>query len=93
LAGTAAAEVELLGVDGPIAANVLAHLDLDEEPCDAPRLRVEQLHGRSPARIRDALQAFGYYEPTIEPVLLHTSATVFVTLAVTGANPTASSAG
>jgi translocation and assembly module TamA len=70
LAGTAAAEVELLGVEGPVAANVLAHLDLDEEPCDAPRLRVEQLHGRSPARIRDALQAFGYYEPTIEPTLL-----------------------
>jgi translocation and assembly module TamA len=70
MARTAAAEVELLGVDGPLAANVLAHLDLDEEPCDAPRLRIEQLHARSPARIRDALQAFGYYEPTIEPYLL-----------------------
>ena len=70
MAGTASAEVELLGVEGPLAANVLAHLDLDEEPCDAPRVRVEQLHNPSPARIRDALQAFGYYEPTIEPVLL-----------------------
>jgi len=69
LARTAAAEVELLGVDGPLAENVLAHLELDEEACDAPRLRVEQLHGRAPARIRDALQAFGYYEPTIDPVL------------------------
>ena len=59
-----------MGVEGPLAANVLAHMDLDEEPCDAPRMRVEQLHARSPERIRDALQAFGYYEPTIEPVLL-----------------------
>ncbi len=69
VASAAAADVEILGVEGAPATNVLAYLDLDEEPCDAPRLRVEQLHGRAPARIRDALQAFGYYEPTIEPEL------------------------
>ena len=57
------------GVEAPLAANVLAYLDLDEEPCDAPRWRVEQLYRGAPARIRDALQAFGYYEPTIEPEL------------------------
>jgi translocation and assembly module TamA len=70
VAGAAAAEVEILGVDGPVAANVLAYLDLDEEPCDAPRIKIEQLHGRAPARIRESLQAFGYYEPAIEPTLL-----------------------
>jgi translocation and assembly module TamA len=68
-AGTAAAAVELVGVEGPLAANVLAYLDLDDEPCEAPRLRVEQLHARAPARIRDSLQAFGHYEPTIAPEL------------------------
>ena len=69
VAGAAAADVEILGVEGALAANVLAYLDLDEEPCDAPRWRVEQLYGSAPARIRDSLQAFGYYEPTIEPEL------------------------
>ncbi len=70
VAGIAAAEVAILGVADAPAANVLAYLDLDEEPCDAPRARIEQLHSRAPARIRDSLQAFGYYEPTIEPTLI-----------------------
>ncbi|HXS78731.1 MAG TPA: autotransporter assembly complex family protein [Gammaproteobacteria bacterium] len=69
VADAAAADVEVLGVEGPLAANVLAYLDLDEEPCDAPRVRVEQLYGRAPPRIRDALQAFGHYEPTVTPEL------------------------
>jgi translocation and assembly module TamA len=65
----AAADVAITGVEGPVAANVLAYLDLDEEPCDAPRWRVEQLYRGAPARIRDALQAFGYYEPGVAPEL------------------------
>jgi translocation and assembly module TamA len=69
VAGVAAADVEIFGVEDRLAANALAYLDLDEEPCDAPRQRIEQLHGRAPARIRDSLQAFGYYEPTIEAAL------------------------
>jgi translocation and assembly module TamA len=67
--GTAVAEVAITGVDGAVAANVLAYLDLDNEPCEAPRWRVEQLYRGAPARMRDALQAFGYYEPRIEPEL------------------------
>ena len=69
MAGTAAGDVEVLGIEGPLATNVLAYLDLDEEPCDAPQWRVEQQYSRSRARIRDALQAFGYYEPTVTPEL------------------------
>ncbi len=69
VASAAAADVEILGVEGVPATNVLAYLDLDEEPCDAPRLRVEQLYGSAPVRIRDSLQAFGYYEPTIQSEL------------------------
>jgi translocation and assembly module TamA len=68
-ASAAAAEVELAGVEGAPAANVLAYLDLDGEPCDAPRWRVEQLYRASPSRVGEALQAFGYYEPRIEPEL------------------------
>jgi translocation and assembly module TamA len=59
------ATVELEGVEGALAANVLAFLDLDEEPCDTPRWRVEQLELKAPVRVREALQAFGYYEPRV----------------------------
>lgn len=69
-AGAVSAEVALTGVEGPIASNVLAYLDLDDEPCDAPSWRVEQLYRGAPGRIRDALQAFGYYEPEITPALV-----------------------
>jgi translocation and assembly module TamA len=68
-AATASADVNVTGVDGPVAANVLAYLDLDDEPCDAPRWRVEQQYRAAPARIRNALQAFGYYEPRVAPAL------------------------
>jgi translocation and assembly module TamA len=70
VAGAAAADVEVSGVADPaVAANVLAYLELDDEPCEAPRWRVEQLYRGSPARIRDALQAYGYYEPGVAPEL------------------------
>jgi translocation and assembly module TamA len=68
-AGAASADVALTGVDGPLAANVLAYLDLDDEPCDAPSWRVEQQYRAAPARVRDALQAFGYYEPSVSAML------------------------
>jgi translocation and assembly module TamA len=61
----AAAEVVLEGLDTQQSANVLAYLDFDDEACDAPGWRVEQLYQGAPTRIRDALQALGYYEPRI----------------------------
>jgi len=63
------ADVELSGVEGPAAANVLAFIDLDDEPCDAPHWRVEQLRSQTPARVRQALQVYGYYEPRIASTL------------------------
>ncbi len=68
-AAPAGAEVVLAGIDGALSANVLAHLSVDEEPCDVPRWRVEQQYQAAPARIREALQALGYYEPAITPQL------------------------
>lgn len=68
-AAPAAADVTLNGIDGPLAANVLAHLSIDEEPCDAPRWRIEQQQQAAPLRIREALEAFGYYSPKIEAKL------------------------
>jgi translocation and assembly module TamA len=61
----ASAEIELTGVDGALADNVRAYLTLDDEPCDAPQWRVEQQLRSAPARIREALQAYGYYAPTV----------------------------
>jgi len=61
--------VEITGLDPAQIANVRAHLDLDEEACDAPDWRVEQEYRASPDKIRTALEALGYYEPRIDPSL------------------------
>ena len=69
VASTASADVEILGAEDTVGANVRAYLELDDEPCDAPRWRVEQQYRDAEPRIREALQAFGYYDPTIESEL------------------------
>ena len=69
LAAPARALVEIRGVEGALAANVLAYLTVDQEPCEADPARIEQERAASPARIRQALEAFGYYEPRIESEL------------------------
>lgn len=65
IAGSVAADVEIAGIEGALADNVRAYLELDDEPCEAPRWRVEQQYGDAEARIREALEAFGYYDATI----------------------------
>jgi translocation and assembly module TamA len=57
--------VDITGLDPAQTANVRAHLDLDEETCDAPEWRVQQEYDASPEKIRTALEALGYYEPRI----------------------------
>ena len=82
LLGTGAAELNRLGYQHQVWQEVTGRLwtaagfgfgqtllDLDEEACDAPRSRIEQLYGRAPPRIRESLQAFGYYEPSVTPEL------------------------
>lgn len=69
MAGTAAADVEITGVDGMLAANAHAYLGLDDEACDAPRWRVEQQYRDAESRIRESLQAFGYYNAAVESEL------------------------
>lgn len=61
----AAADVQLVGVDGALAANVLAYLTLDQEPCDAPAWRIEQQYVAAPGRIKSALEALGYYATNV----------------------------
>jgi translocation and assembly module TamA len=65
----AAAEVVLEGVDDAQRSNILAHLRLDDEPCDAPEWRVRQAFRNAPESMEDALLALGYYTPAIEGAL------------------------
>lgn len=58
----ARAELEIVGVGETIASNVRAHVGLAGESCDAPAWRVERAYESSPRQIREALEAFGYYE-------------------------------
>jgi translocation and assembly module TamA len=62
---TALARVEIEGVRGALRDNVLAHLRLDDAPCDAPSWRVRRLSLQAEQQIRDALEAYGYYNPVI----------------------------
>ncbi len=67
--GVLAVTVE--GVDEPLRANVLVYLEINRfagKPApDETRLR--WLHGNAETQIREALQPFGYYEPTLESSL------------------------
>ena len=63
------AEVVLNGVEAPASDNVLAYIDLDEEPCDAPERRVRQLYQAARGDAMEALQALGYYAPRISTEL------------------------
>jgi translocation and assembly module TamA len=81
-AARAAATVEIAGVDGALADNVRTYLKLDEEPCDAPQWRVEQQYRAAPAQIRDALQAYGYYEPAVDMAMTRDDGCWHVTLTI-----------
>jgi translocation and assembly module TamA len=84
---SARATVEITGVDGEVAANVLAYLALDEEPCDADAARIEQQRVAAPERVRRALEAYGYYEPRIESSLTRSKDCWTVTFAVAPGEP------
>lgn len=62
VSGAARGELSIVGVGDTIASNVRAHVGLAGEPCDAPQWRVERAYQSAPAEIREALEAFGYYE-------------------------------
>lgn len=81
-AAPAAAEVRITGVEDWIATNVLAHLELDEQPCDVPLRRIELEMRRAPERVRTALEAFGYYAPRIAPRLEQTEDCWLVEVAI-----------
>jgi translocation and assembly module TamA len=63
------ADVTLEGVAGEIRANVLAHLRLDDEACDAAASRIEYRFDSAPREIRAALRPFGFYHAEIDGTL------------------------
>ena len=67
--GTLTVTVE--GVDGPLRDNVLALLELNRFAGQAApeEARLRWLHGNADTQIREALQPFGYFDPTIESSL------------------------
>ena len=87
VAARAGATVKIVGVDAALADNVRAYLRLDEEPCDAPQWRVEQQYRAAPAQIREALQAYGYYEPAIETAMMRNDGCWHVELSIGAGEP------
>lgn len=66
IAAGAAPEIVVTGVDDALRANVLAHLQIDNETCDAPSWRVRRLYREAEKEAQTALQAFGYYSARVE---------------------------
>jgi translocation and assembly module TamA len=65
----AAATVLIEGVEDDLLANVLAHVSIDDETCDAPDWRVRRVYKEADAEIATALEAFGHYSSEINKTL------------------------
>lgn len=63
------AELTIDGIDPPLARNVAAFVALSAEPCDAEFWRVQRRFRTVEAETREALEPFGYYQPTISKSL------------------------
>lgn len=62
----ALAKFDISGVDDKLEANIRAHATLSQEPCDAPRWRLQQLRRELRKQVVTALRAYGYYQPQIQ---------------------------
>jgi translocation and assembly module TamA len=58
---SATADVVIEGVSSEVRANVLAHMRLDDESCDAASERVRFRFNRAEAQIHEALEPYGFY--------------------------------
>ncbi len=57
---------EITGIDGELAANVLAHLSVTHKPCTISRAYLSVFEQRSQDEAIEALRALGYYAPEID---------------------------
>jgi translocation and assembly module TamA len=69
IARPAHAEVELSGVEGNIAANVLAYLSVDDFDCDTEERVMRREFNDAPEQIAEAVSVYGYYAPHIDSAL------------------------
>jgi translocation and assembly module TamA len=65
----ASATALIKGVEGNLLDNVLAHLSIDDETCDAPDWKVRRAYKDSDAEIATALEAYGHYASEIDKTL------------------------
>jgi len=68
--GVTFADVHVEGLKGPLLENVLAHLSLDDAPCDASALELQRLLRKGRGEVQAALEALGYYRAAIRIRLL-----------------------
>ena len=63
---SARATVEISGIEEALADNVRAFLLLDDLACSDDERAIRREFADAPAHIRSALEAFGFYAPTVE---------------------------
>lgn len=63
-------DVAINGVDDDVRSGILAFIGLDELPCDAPRWWVERGYRDAVEETGRALEAYGFYRPTVHTDLV-----------------------
>jgi translocation and assembly module TamA len=63
------ADVVVEGLDGELEANARALMRLDDQPCDAPTRRVEAEFDAAQEEIQLALEAYGFYDASVDAAL------------------------
>lgn len=69
LPGVASATVEFQGLSRTTERVVRATVTLVDEACQAPEARIRRQYRRADGQIREALEVYGYYAPTISKSL------------------------
>jgi hypothetical protein len=62
-------EVAIDGVGQDIESGLLAYMNFDELPCDAPRWWVERGYRRAHEDIQQAMEAYGHYHAEVDGIL------------------------
>ena len=60
--GADAPNIEVTGAEPALRANILSHLQVGGEPCEASMARLQRLRGQVRADVQEAARALGYYQ-------------------------------
>ncbi|AOV16595.1 hypothetical protein BJI67_05495 [Acidihalobacter aeolianus] len=86
-AQAADAGIEVQGLSGALLDNARAHLSGVTLACDAPAWQADLAQTQATRAVRNALNALGYYSPTIKPQLGHEGACWHINVHVTAGSP------